>query len=63
MALDRLFEDVKLEQHPEKLESLMDWVRPFVPATLDKMNGLNFWISVQVRYTHPEREFKHIRPQ
>ena len=45
------------------LKYMMDWVRPVVHATLDKMKGLSFWISVQVRYTHPAREVKDMKPQ
>ena len=45
------------------LKYMMDWVRPVVHATLDKMKGLSFWISVCVRYTHPAREVKGMEPQ
>ena len=41
----------------------MDWVGPAVHAALDKLKGLSFWISVQVRYTHPVREVKDMKPQ
>ena len=45
------------------LKYMMDWVRPVGHAALDKMKWLSFWISVQVRYTHPAREVKAMRPQ
>ena len=45
------------------LKYMMDWVRPVVHTTLDKMKRLSFWISVNVRYTHPAREVKDMKPQ
>ena len=70
MALDGLIQDVKLEPHGHPITDLMhflknmiDWVRPVVHAALDKMKGLSFWISAQVRYTHPAREVKDMCPQ
>ena len=45
------------------LKCRMDWVRTALQAALDKMKGLSFWISVQVRYTHPTREVKDMKPQ
>ena len=61
---------MKIEPHPHPitdlvhfLKDMMDWVRPVVHATLDKMKGLSFWISVQVRYTHPAGDVKDMRPQ
>ena len=67
MALDGLIQDVKMEPHPVTdlmhfLKYMMDWVRPAVHAAIDKMKGLSFWISVHVRYTHPAREVKDMKP-
>ena len=45
------------------LKYMMDWVRQVVHAALDKMKGLSFWISGHVRYSHPARETKYMRPQ
>ena len=70
MALDGLIQDVKLEPHTHPityiihfLRYMMDSVLPIVHATLDKMKGLSFWISMQVRYTHPAKELTDMRPQ
>ena len=69
MALDGLVLDVKLEPHPHPvtdlmlfLKYMMEWVRPFVHAVLDKRKGLSFLISVQVRYTDPASEVKDLKP-
>ena len=45
------------------LKEMMDLVRPAVHGALDKMKGLSFRISVQVRYTHPAKELTDMRPQ
>ena len=70
MALDGLIQDVKMEPHPHPVTDLMhflkypmDWLPPANHAALDKMKGLSFWISVQVRKTHPAREVKDMKPQ
>ena len=70
MALAGLVQDVNLEPHPHPvtdlmhfLKYMMDCVRPVGHAALDKMKGLSFWISLQVRYNHPAREVKDMKPQ
>ena len=70
MALDGLIQDVKMEPRPHPLTDLMhfltymmDWVRPTVHAALEKLKGLSFWISIEVRYTHRAREVKDMQPQ
>ena len=70
MALDGLIQDVKMEPHPHPvtnlmhfLKDMMDWLRPTVHAALDKMKGLSFWISFQLRYTDHAREVKDMKPQ
>ena len=45
------------------LKYVMDWLRPLVHAALDEMKGFTFWISVQVRYTHPAKELPEMRPK
>ena len=70
MALDGLIQDVKLEPQTHAitdlmhfLKCMMDWGRPALHAALDKRKGRSFWISGQVRYSHPARDVKDTKPQ
>ena len=61
-ALDGLYQDMMLEPvpHPVRdlasfLKSLIEYLRPHLTAVFQTKHGVTFWVSVQVRYSHPNK--------
>ena len=69
MALGGLVQDVKYEptNQPQKdltrfLEALRNTIRPLLQKALESKHGVTFWVSLQVKYAHPSKEIKDMRP-
>ena len=67
-ALQGAFQQVDIHSHKEYkdlqkyLQDLMEYLTPKIVNLLEEKHGLNFWLSISVKYTHPNKEMKNNSP-
>ena len=67
-ALQGAFQQVDIHSHKvyddlqKYLQDLTEYLTPKIVKLLEEKHGLNFWLSVSVKYTHPNKEMKNNSP-
>ena len=68
-ALDGIIQDTRFEvvERPQRdmtrfLGALIGTLRPWMHKSFLQRHGISYWVSVQLKYTHPVKEIKDMDP-